>query len=91
MCISARLQRVELKVAISAFDRRLYTFECPNCHVMEAIPLARLVALSITCAACGVAHDLKVEPHVSALRREFALAQEEDDRLRTDVPGQPKT
>jgi hypothetical protein len=69
-------------MAISAFDRRLYTFQCPNCRVIEAIPIGRLVAFSITCAACGVAHDLNVEPYLTTLKHEFALAQEEDDELR---------
>jgi hypothetical protein len=73
-------------MAISAFDRRLYTFQCPNCRVIEAIPIGRLLAFSITCAACGCAQDLGSEPYLSALKHEFALA-EEDDKLR--AKGEP--
>lgn len=74
-------------MANSAFERRLYTFQCPNCRVIEAIPIGRLLAFSLTCAACGVLHDLNVEPYLTALKHEFAVAQEEDDELR--AKGEP--
>jgi hypothetical protein len=71
-----------MTMAISAFDQRLYTPECPHCHIIQAIPLSRLRSFSIVCAACGHAQDLRVEPHASALKHEFSLAQEKDDEMR---------
>jgi hypothetical protein len=73
-----------MAMVISAFDQRLYTLECSHCRVIQAIPLSQLRNFSIVCAACGHAQDMSVEPHASALKHEFLLAQEMDDDRRNE-------
>jgi rubredoxin len=71
-------------MAISAFDQRLYTLECPKCGVIEEIQIGTLQRRQqFSCAACGYIHDLEMEPHQTALKREYDIAQKIDDENRT--------
>jgi uncharacterized Zn finger protein len=70
-------------MVISAFDQRLYTLHCPNCRVIEEVPLGLLQREQhFGCAACGYVHDLSVEPHRTALQSEFEIAQRIDNEKR---------
>jgi hypothetical protein len=70
-------------MVVSAFDQRLYTLECPKCRVIEVMPIGILQrGDKFSCAACGYTHDLSVEPHLMALKIEYAIAQKIDDEKR---------
>jgi transposase-like protein len=66
-------------MAGSAFDRHSYTLECPRCHVIETVVLRELKRLqSWRCSTCSHEQDLSLEPHRTALAKEFAAAEKED-------------
>ena len=70
-------------MAGSAFDRRSYALECPRCHVIETVALRELEGLqSRRCSACSYLYDLSEEPHRTALAKEFAAAEREDEERR---------
>lgn len=72
-------------MAVSAFDQRLYNLECPKCRVIEVVQLGMLQRRTeFACAACGYNYDLMVEPHLTALRTEYAVAQKIDEEKRAN-------
>jgi Zn ribbon nucleic-acid-binding protein len=72
-------------MAVSIFDHRLYTLECPKCRVIEEVQIGTLQhRKQFGCAACGYVHDLTAEPHQTALKHEYDIAQKIDDAKRAE-------
>jgi hypothetical protein len=70
-------------MAGSALDARSYPLECPRCRVIETIALRELRRLrSWRCSTCSHVQDLLLEPHKTALAREFAAAEKLDRERR---------
>lgn len=66
-------------MAGSALDARSYPLECPQCRVIETVILRDLQRLqSWRCSTCSHVQDLLLEPHQTALAREFAAAEKFD-------------
>jgi hypothetical protein len=70
-------------MAGSALDARSYPLECPRCRVIETVILRELRRLrSWRCSTCSHLQDLQLEPHRTALAREFAAAEKLDRERR---------